>query len=244
MLSKATVDKKASPALMKVITNFVVFHSCSARDLGKHFRDSEQVELEVGEILYKQGDKPQGVFLIESGSLKVVRSLSDGQRIVIKLVNKRSLSGLEALLSEEKYQDTAYANDKVRAYLLNGSAFLSLIFTNKQSYDGVIELMNKDLISARSRIISLSQKRAKQRLAESILWIGDFFGTDEDKRIKYLLRPKELATISGTTLSNLYKLLAFFESLGFISYKHNNLQLMEPKKLLQFANADLSNRLK
>jgi CRP-like cAMP-binding protein len=244
MLGKISADKKISPALLKTIANFVVFRSCSVGELVSRFRDAELVELQAGEVLYEQGNQPRGIFLIESGSLKVVRSLADAQHIVIKLVNKRSLSGLEALLGKGDYQDTAYANDRVTAYLLNGPAFLDILFTNKQCYDGVMELMNKDLVAARSRIISLSQKRAKQRLAESIIWVADFFGTDDNKRVRYLLRPKELATMSGTTLANLYKLLSFFESLGFIRYKYNTLQLLEPKKLLHFANVDLSNRLK
>jgi len=238
------IAKKITPVFLRTISNFVIFRSCSALDLTRRFKNSELIELVAGQSLYKRGDDPQGVFIIESGSLKVVRSLEPGKNIAIRLVNRRNLAGLEALLGKEKYQDTAFANDKVRAYLLDKEPFLNLIFSNKTCYDGVIELMNKDLVSARSRIISLSQKRAKQRLAESILWIGDFFGTDENKRIRYQLQPKELATISGTTLANLYKLLTFFESLGFIAYKHNKLQLLEPKKLLQFANVDLSNRLK
>ena len=238
------LDKKVSPAFIKTITNFVIFRSCSARDLAKRFRNAKYIELQTGETLYEQGRDPKGVFLIESGSLKVIRSFTVGKSIMIKLVNKRNLSGVEAFLNKEPYQDTAYANEITRVYLLNGMEFLNLIYSNKTCYDGVIEMMNKDLIAARSRIISLSQKRAKQRLAESILWIGDFFGVEDDRRIRYELKPRELAAISGTTLANLYKLLSFFESVGFINYKHNNLRLLEPKKLLHFANADLSNRLK
>ncbi|MBN4072238.1 Crp/Fnr family transcriptional regulator [Flavobacteriales bacterium AH-315-E23] len=237
-------DKKISPTLLKTISNFIIFRSCSTRDLTKRFKNSKLIELMPGDALYNFGDKPKGIFLIESGTLKITRTVTGEENIAIKLVNKRNLAGLESLFNKEKYQDSAIANDKVRAYLIDGKAFLNLLFSNKTCYDGVIELMNKDLISARSRIISLSQKRAKQRVAESILWIGDFFGTDDNKLIKYKLQPRELASISGTTLANLYKLLTFFESLGFINYKHNKLQLLEPKKMLHFANADLSNQLK
>lgn len=229
---------------MKAIANFVVFRACSDRELTRLLKNVQLVELLPGEPLYSQGKEPKGVFLIESGNLKVVRPVSAGKSIAIKLINKRNLAGVEAMLGKDKYQDTALAIDTVRAYLLDGKAFLNLLFSNKTCYDGVIELMNKDLVSARSRIISLSQKMAKQRLAESLLWLSEFFGIDDDKRIKYHLHPRELATIAGTTIANLYKLLVFFETLGFIHYKHNMLQILEPKKLLHFANADLSNRLK
>lgn len=238
------IDKKASPAFIKTISNFVIFRSCSYREIERRFKNVELVELTPGEALYSRGDKSSGVFLIESGNLKMIRQIQKGNSIVIRLINKRNIVGVESLFSEEPFPDTAIAIDKVRAYLLNEKDFTNLIFSNKTCYDGVIELMNKDLISARSRIISLSQKRAKQRLAESILWVGDFFGMDEDKGIRYKLRPGELATLSGTTLANLYKLLALFESLAFINYKYNRLHILEPKKLLHFANVDLSNRLK
>jgi len=238
------IVKKIPPVLLRTISNFIIFRSCAARDLTRRFKESEPIELAAGQPLYKQGDDPQGVFIIESGTLKIVRALEPQKSMVVRLMNKRNLAGLEALLGKEKYQDTALAIEKVRAYRLEKEAFLNLIFSNKTCYDGVIELMNKDLVAARNRIISLSQKRAKQRVAESILWMGDFFGTDGYQQIKYDLHPKELATIAGTTLANLYKLLTFFESLGFIAYKHHKLQLLEPKKLLQFANVDLSNRLK
>ena len=238
------IDKKGSPAFLKTLSNFIIFRSCSNRDLERRFKNSEPIELMPGETLYSHGDKPRGVYLIEVGNIKVIRHISRERNITIRLINKRSLLGIESLMSQDDLQDTAIAVDKVRAYLLDKEAFTNLIYTNKTCYDGVIELMNKDLVSARNRIISLSQKRAKQRLAESILWVSEFFGTDEDKGIRYKLRPEELATLSGTTLANLYKLLALFESSAFISYKYNRLHILEPKKLLQFANADFSNRLK
>jgi len=237
-------DRKVSSAFVKTITSFVIFRSCSVSDMERRFKDSQLVELQPGDTLYSHGETPGGVYLIESGSLKIVRMLSRENSITIRLANKRNLIGLESLFGNEKFQDTAIVIEKVRAYLLAKEAFMNLIFSNKTCYDGVVELMNKDLISARNRIMSLSQKRAKQRVAESIIWLSDFFGTDDDKEIRYNLKPGELATIAGTTLGNLNKLLTLFESMTFIDYKYNKLQVLEPKKLLQFANADLSNRLK
>ncbi|MBL4735180.1 MAG: Crp/Fnr family transcriptional regulator [Flavobacteriales bacterium] len=237
-------DKKVSPAFIKAITNFSIFRSCAVRDIERRFNRAELIELFPGDVLYTGSTTPNGVYLIESGNLKIVRTIAEDKWITIKLINRRSLIGLDSLFVAGKFQETTLAIDKVRCYLLNKEAFLDLIFSNKTCYDAVIEMMNKELVAARSRIISLSQKRAKQRLAESILWLSDFFGTDDNKRIKYKIRPGELATIAGTTLGNLYKLLALFESLMFINYRYNSLQILEPKKMFQFASADLSNRLK
>ena len=56
-------------------------------ELAPHFSDAdrppEEVNLAAGEVLFRQGDRGDLIYFVESGSLEVYRELADGSHEVL-----------------------------------------------------------------------------------------------------------------------------------------------------------------
>jgi len=238
-LLRSSQDKLLKANFHKLIGYNPVFRACTRMELERTFQNVDCLDLVKGQVLFCKGDWPKNVFLIESGGVKIVRDIGNKKEVIIRFVGKRALVGIDELLGERVCTKSAICVAPTKVYLLPKEPFLKLIYSNITCFDGVIDQLTKDLVFTRTRIVSLSQKTTSQRLAESLLWLNDFFGIDDQKHLKTSINLIDLTSIVGTTLGNLYKLLTLFESMGLILYKNNKLLVIEPRKLTRIANAHL-----
>jgi CRP-like cAMP-binding protein len=66
-------------------------------------------------------------------------------------------------------------------------------------------------------MVSMAQKTVKQRLAETLLYLHDTFGKNDDETLKIQLSREELAGMIGTATESCIRLLSDFNKLGLIA---------------------------
>src|SRR5882672_6160288 len=62
-----------------------------------------------GEIIFREGAFPSGIFFIRNGKVKKYKADNEGSEHIIYVANTGELIGYHALLSEERYPDSASA---------------------------------------------------------------------------------------------------------------------------------------
>ncbi|MDW7996999.1 MAG: cyclic nucleotide-binding domain-containing protein, partial [Bacteroidota bacterium] len=62
-----------------------------------------------GEVIFHEGSYPAGVYCIHQGAVKLYRSDSMGNLVIVRLAKQGDLLGYRALLSNERYTATAEA---------------------------------------------------------------------------------------------------------------------------------------
>lgn len=235
-LSKEKIIKSD---FFKLIGADPIFSACTKREMERILKGVKCLSFVEGQALFCKGDWPQNVYLIESGGIKIIREVGASKEVIIRFVGKKTLVGMECLFREHKYNKSAVCVVPANVFVIPNESIRNLINLNITCYNGVIDQLTKDLIYTRTRIVSLSQKTASQRLAESLLLLYNFFGIDGQKQVKTQVKPVDLVSIAGSTLGNLYKLLVLFESMGLIKYKNNLLVLLDLRKLSRIAEAEL-----
>ena len=73
-------------------------------------------------------------------------------------------------------------------------------------------------------MVNMAQKTVKQRLAETLIYLEDNFGVNEDKSLKLQLSREELAGMIGTATESCIRLLSDFKKSKLIEINGKKLQ--------------------
>ena len=88
-----------------------------------------------------------------------------------------------------------------------------------------------DLKESDDHVVNMAQKTVKQRLAETLLYLQDTFGKNEDDSLKIQLTRDELASMIGTATESCIRLLSDFNKSGLIELKGKKIILKDIPKL-------------
>ena len=93
----------------------------------------------------------------------------------------------------------------------------------------------EDLKESENDKIAFVQKTVKERLAETLLYLHDAFGENEDKTLKVQLTREELAGMIGTATESCIRLLSDFNKLELIELVGKKIVLKNVKALKKLA---------
>src|SRR5690606_13285972 len=74
------------------------------------FNESKHsIFVKKGQYIYLAGSRPQGVYCIHEGKIKIVKSGSEGKDQIIQLAKNGDIIGLNGFFIEQEYSDFAVA---------------------------------------------------------------------------------------------------------------------------------------
>jgi len=101
----------------------------------------------------------------------------------------------------------------------------------------MIKLLTVDLRSAEDKMVSMANKPVKERLAEGILLLKEYFGTDKDgATIKSILTREEIANLVGTATETAIRLLSELKQEKIIELNGKSIKILNLKNLIHTAN--------
>ncbi len=103
----------------------------------------------------------------------------------------------------------------------------------------MLKLLSDDLRKAEVQITHLAQKPVRERLAESLLFIKETYGFEEDgKTINALFSREDIANIVGTATETAIRLLSELNKENVILLKGKKISIVDFPKLLKIANLE------
>ena len=107
-----------------------------------------------------------------------------------------------------------------------------LIHANSRLAMFFIRQLSADLGIADERTVNLTQKHIRGRLAESLLFLKDSYGLEEDgATISIYLSREDLANLSNMTSSNAIRTLSSFASERIIAMDGRKIKLINEDQL-------------
>lgn len=188
-----------------------------------------------GEVIFHEGSYPAGIYCIHQGTVKLYRSDSIGNVVIVRLARQGDLLGYRALLSNERYTATAEVLEDTVLCFVPRATFFELLRQNSELMAAVTELLARDLRTAESRLASLAQKTVPQRLAEVLLYLRELFGEDESGALRASMTRRELAELVATAPETVIRLLSDFQRKKLISVDHRAIRILDPAGLAHVA---------
>jgi len=191
--------------------------------------------IKKGEVIFEEGENVNGIFCIKDGVCKLTKLSPNGKDHIVKLVTKGELLGQRSMISEEPVNLSAVALEDMEVCFIPKTEVMSFFDKNNQFSMNVMKTICGDLKEADDNMVNLAQKTVKERLAETLLYLNDTFGKNEDDSLKIQLSRDELASMIGTATESCIRLLSDFKKLGLIELTGKKIILKDINKLKKLA---------
>ncbi|KGO95103.1 Crp/Fnr family transcriptional regulator [Flavobacterium subsaxonicum] len=164
--------------------------------------------IKKGEAVFSEGENINGIFCIKQGICKLTKLSANGSEQIVKLIASGELLGQRSMISEEPVNLSAVALEDMAVCYIPKKQVMAFFNRNNQFSMAVMKTICSDLKAADDHLVTMAQKPVKQRLAETLLYLLDNFGTDADNSLQAKLTREELAGLIGTATESCIRLLS------------------------------------
>src|SRR3990172_1095289 len=214
-----------------------VFCSLSKAELGNLSQAKSHNIYKKGQVIFYEGTQPQGLYCIYSGKVKIHKLGNDGKEQIVRLAKQGSVIGYRALLSSDNYYATATTLEDTHICHFPKAAYLDLLMNHPQFSMKTIQMLSSDLKIAEHMITNMAQKHVRERMAEALLILREFFGTEEDgMTINTILTREDIGSMAGTTTETSIRVLSDFNRNKIVKLNGKKIKITDQKELLKIAN--------
>lgn len=190
-----------------------------------------------GQILFKEGMQPFGIYCIAKGKVKLSRLGESGKEHIVRLANLGDMVGYRALILNEPYRATAQTIEDSDICFIPRDYFLDMLKNNPDLANKLLQKLSNDLKYAENQIVGLAQKSVRERLAEVLLRLKATYGTETDNlTLNVTFSREELANIVGTSTETLIRVVHDFKEEKLIDAKGKKILINNISKLQRVAN--------
>ena len=213
-----------------------VFRHLIPDEKDKVYNESTCSEYIRGTIIYREGQRINGFYCIQSGIVKIFKTGIDGKEQIIRFAKKGDIIAFRSVLSAELACTTSEVIENAILCYIPGDTLFYLIKNNGNFSLDLLQLVCKELEEANSYITDIAQKTVRERLAEIILHLHDNFGVNQDNILNITLTREELANIVGTATESVIRLLSEFKADQFIELSGRKIKITNIQGLKKTAN--------
>ncbi|HVY88407.1 MAG TPA: Crp/Fnr family transcriptional regulator [Hyphomonadaceae bacterium] len=157
--------------------------------------------------LFFEGDDRTHIFVIESGWVKLYRTLIDGQRQVVGFCNGGSILGLEGA---ESHVNACEAVTSVRVRAIPLSRLADVCTRDPELAGQLLQQMGRQLGSAQAQLTTVGAQSADQKLATFLLAFADY-GAPDGGEFDLPMRRSDIGEFLGLRLETVSRKLSDFQ---------------------------------
>lgn len=192
--------------------------------------------IKKGEPIFEEGESVNGIYCVTVGVCKLSKLSPNGKDQIVRLVKSGELLGQRSMISDEPANLSAVALEDMEVCFIPKSEVLNMFDTNNQFSMNLMKTICGDLKEASDHMISISQKTVKERLAETLIYLEESFGKNEDGSLRIQLSREELAGMIGTATESCIRLLSDFNKIGLIELIGKKIVIKDMNKLRRIAD--------
>lgn len=190
-----------------------------------------------GSFVFAEGQYPRGIYCIHKGHVKLTITGPDDREHIISFAGSGDIVGYSSLLSAEKYHASCIAVQDSSICLIPSEIFFRNIRQNPSMSLHVMQKLSSEVRLSRRRMVELTQKSIRERVAEALLIIKEAFGVDNDGlTLRSPLTREEIAAIVGTAPESVIRTLSEFKADNLIATNGRTIKLLNVRALMHVAN--------
>lgn len=184
------------------------------------------------EVIHCEGETPKYLMCLLNGKVKIYKDGVGGRSQIIRMIKPVEYFGYRAYFAKEDYVTAAAAFEPSLICLIPMSAIMTLVAQNNDLAMFFIRQLSVDLGIADERTVNLTQKHIRGRLAESLIFLKESYGLEEDdSTISIYLSREDLANLSNMTTSNAIRTLSQFSIERLIAIDGRKIKIIDEERL-------------
>lgn len=184
------------------------------------------------EFIFKEGDKPTGLLILVDGKVKIFKEGVGGREQIIRMAKPHGVIGYRALVSNENHIASALTLEEAIICTISADFVLNHALKNSDFSFKIIQKLARELSFSNGRMVTLTQKHIRGRLAESLLLLKEQYGVENDGyTLRVYLSREDIANLSNMTTSNAIRTLSTFASERVIAIDGRKIKILDANRL-------------
>lgn len=174
--------------------------------------------LRRGEILFREGEPANALYVVESGRIKVTQLTSEGQQVIMRYLAPGDAFAAVALFDGNTYPVTAQAPERTRVREWPREVLPDLVRDHPRFEANLLRIVSSHTREMLSRVRELATEPVARRLARALLRLAQQIGRLEPAGPVLIERiaQQDLAEITGTSVYTVSRTLAEWQDLKIV----------------------------
>jgi len=175
--------------------------------------------------------------LLIRGKIKLFKEGVGGREQIVRMAKPVSIIGYRALFAEENYIASAQAIEDCVISVIDKTVLFDILHNNQELTLSILKSLATELGFSNNRTVTLTQKHIRGRLAESLVFLRDTYGYEDDgATLKVYLSREDIANLSNMTTSNAIRTLSSFAQENVIALDGRKVKILDTHKLERISN--------
>lgn len=184
------------------------------------------------QIIYLEKEEPEYLWCLLKGKVKIYKDGVCGRQQILRLIRPVQYFGYRAYFAQEPYVSTASAFEASTLGAIPMEVVKQMIMQNSKIAWFFLTDLSRNLGNSDSRIVNLTQKHIRGRLAEALMVLRDSYGYEEDNiTLKIYMSREDLANLSNMTTSNAIRTLSGFVAEKYIVVDGRSIKILNENAL-------------
>jgi CRP/FNR family transcriptional regulator, cyclic AMP receptor protein len=170
------------------------------------------------QTIFTQGDRPDGVFYIQTGKVRLTVVSKTGREATIGILNEGSFFGEGALAGQVPRMGSAAAMTDCELLRIDKQAMMGALHREHAFSDMFVAYLLARNIRYEEDLVDQLFNSSEKRLARVLLLLAHFGKEGKPEAVVPKISQETLAEMVGTTRSRVSFFMNRFRKLGFIHY--------------------------
>ncbi len=191
-----------------------------------------------GELVFREGGFASGIFFIVSGKVKKYKLDKEGREHIIYVANTGELIGHHAILSEDRYPDSAAALEQSVIAFISREDFLDAIRQSETLSRRLLKTMSHEFTVLINSLTIFAQKTVRERLAIQLVVLREKYKINfqQGMPVEINMSRDDLASLVGTVRENVVRVLSEFKEEGILVTRGRKVIVHNVNRLIEIGN--------
>lgn len=185
-----------------------------------------------GQIIYAELEEPENLWVLLKGKVKMYKNGIGDREQILRLYRPVQYFGYRAYFAGENYVSSCAALEASVLGYVPMDIVEKIIRNNNGLAMFFIHELSRNLGGSDTKIVNLTQKHIRGRLADALLMLEDNYGLeDDDATLKIYMSREDLANLSNMTTSNAIRTLTSFVAEKLILVDGRRIKILNEPQL-------------
>lgn len=186
------------------------------------------------QVIYYQEDAADSIYLIASGSVKTLKTTTDGRDLVTGIYRENEYFGINAYFSAEVHHETAETIEETLLYTFPRAILDPLIDRFSDLSKKFIEIIAANNLKKEHQLLEFAYFSVRKRMSQLLLRL---YPKNNSGVVQWIdISRENLAAMSGMATETVSRVLSDFKKDGLIMRDSNKIMIIDPLRLAHLKN--------
>lgn len=223
---------------LALLQHIPLFADMPKEQLAQLTRALERRVYRKGQLILRQGDYGESLFVIVSGKVRIYTLSPEGHEVSVFICDEGDFFGELALLTGMPRSANVQAMRRTEVLVLQRQAFRHYLLSNPATALRIIETLSRRLRSTTESVEELVSLNVNQRVARKLLELAERYGIRQANgvMIDLDLSQEAVASLVGTTRESANRALGGLRERGIVHIERVRITITDPAELEKLAS--------